>query len=541
MQSPAPQGSLSSRAWWAALAGLFVFVLAVLALSGPGRIDIIDGQPRYEVARSLVDHGDILIRDPDIWYAVAPGRDGRIYGAYRIPQSALGVPAILLADATGPRSEARRHFFFLLTSAFTGAVLAVLYAVWFAGHGHSAGSSIGWALAGIFCTPNWFYSTSTFDDLPGAAAVVLALTLAWVSRQRRSIPWAVAAGLALGLALNYKQPLAIFVLPALALVWDSTRPLRNQWGALAAILGGLVVGLVFEQGFERYKFPHGLFQDQFAYAPPLWGKSPLAALVTLAVSPSAGLLWYCPPMLLSAFGLVRTWRTNRPWAAAVLLATAGFTGFFCLLSFFKGDIAWGPRYLTPVFAVLWLVTPAGAAALPGRQGLLLALGFLVQVAGLSVEPHRLYIQRNLPSGLYVVNPWIYCDARIAHLVNRPREVWEILTRSEQAEAFSPAPSPTYALPLHDNLGGPSAVHQYHVFDSFRPWWACQDFLPPTERPVDLGRTAGLLLVLAAAGLLTVVGALACRTSRESETCPTDASALLAPVGSPPLEPNRFGD
>src|SRR5437868_8284213 len=95
--SPSPPG------WPVALLGLFLTVFAVLALSGPGRIDIIDGQARYEVARSLVDHGDVVVRDPGIWFPLARGRGGNVYCAYRLPHSVLGVPAILLADATGPQ------------------------------------------------------------------------------------------------------------------------------------------------------------------------------------------------------------------------------------------------------------------------------------------------------------------------------------------------------------------------------------------------------------------------------------------------------
>ena len=50
---------IRSATWWpVALIGQFLVVFALVALSGPGRIDIIDGQTRYEVARSMVDHGD---------------------------------------------------------------------------------------------------------------------------------------------------------------------------------------------------------------------------------------------------------------------------------------------------------------------------------------------------------------------------------------------------------------------------------------------------------------------------------------------------
>src|SRR5262249_17813482 len=147
------------------------------------RIDIVDGQTRYEVARSLVEHGDSVIRDREVWFAIMPGRGGQTYTNYRLPQSALGGVAIRLADATGPVSEPRRHFFFCLISPFTAAVLAVAYAAWFRALGHGPAASLGWAAAGIFCTPNWYYATSTFDDMLAASAVVLGAALAFCSRR----------------------------------------------------------------------------------------------------------------------------------------------------------------------------------------------------------------------------------------------------------------------------------------------------------------------------------------------------------------------
>src|SRR5262249_17425203 len=113
------------------LLGLGLFVFAVVALSGPGRIDIVDGQTRYEVARGLAEHGDSIIRDPRIDFSVFPGRDGAHYTYYRFPQSLLGAAAIWLGDLTGPTTEARRQFFFVLTSALACAMLAMVYAGWF--------------------------------------------------------------------------------------------------------------------------------------------------------------------------------------------------------------------------------------------------------------------------------------------------------------------------------------------------------------------------------------------------------------------------
>jgi hypothetical protein len=239
---------------------------------------------------------------------------------------------------------------------------------------------------------------------------------------------------------------------------------------------------------------------------PAFPGTPLPALLAFLFSPSAAVLLYCPTLLPSCTGLA-LWLRRRPiLVGMVVLASAVFTGFVCCLSFFKGDPCWGPRYFTPVFAVLWLFAPAAAAAWSWRQtALVLALGTLVQFFGLSVECQRLYIELRLPSGFFHGHPWVYFHPRISHLLHRPREIYELLTEdSSSSSAFSPSPLPTAAPPCADFMErGPEAVRKYRYLNSFRPWWASMTFLPPHERPVDLGRTAALLLSLAAGGLALI--------------------------------------
>jgi hypothetical protein len=487
----------------AALAGAFLLVFSVAAISGPGRMDIIDGQPRYEVARSLADHGDVQVRDPKLTFCVFPGRDGQRYSLYRLPQSLLGVPAILLADATGEVREERRQFFFVLTSAFAGAVLAVVYVLWFRRLGHSPLSAVGWGLAGIFCTPCWFYSTSIFDDILGTTAVVAAVALAWQGRAARPRLFALLAGLALGAAFHCKQPLALFVLPVLAIFVG--QPPRTRLACFGLVLGGLALGVASYAAYEWYKFPpgstaeHARLLEQYV---PAWPGTPLTALAVLLVSPAAGVFWYCPTLLWGLLGVPIWYRRDRLFVAAVLMACMAFSGFICSLVFFKGDLAWGPRYLTPVFAVLWLFVPAAARARPRWQtALVLSLGMIVQLLALSVDFHRLYVQLRLPSGFYQGHPEIYFYPQAAHLINRPREVLEIVTAADGATAYSPNAVPTAATPCPEWFErGPEAIRKYRFLSSLRPWWASMNFLPATERPVDLATTIALLLIAAGLGL-----------------------------------------
>jgi hypothetical protein len=522
--------------WSLSLGGLALFVLAVLALSGPGRIDIVDGQARYLVARSLVDHGEPAVREPGFWWSVLPGRDGRLYSAYRFPHSLAGVPAILLADATGPVSEPRRQFFFSLVGAALGAVLAVVYAMWFRGQGHSPASSAGWALAGIFCTPNWFYATSTFDDLLGEVFLVAAVGLAWWGRGARPFLGAALAGLALGLAANVKQPLGLFALPLLALVFAPGRPWRTGLGAAALLLGGLALCLGAYQGYEWYKFPpesRAAHAELLARYVPPWPGNTTAGLCGLLLSPAAGVLWYCPPVALGLTGMYLWRRREQRFVLALAVACAGFTVFVSTMTIFKGDPCWGPRYLTPLIGVLWLFVPTAAGAWPARHTrLLLALGVVVQLLGLSVDPHRLYVHHSLPSAFYFGHEWVYFHPAVSHLVNRPREIREILQDDGRGTTtFGPAPLATSAPPVLEEMDrGPEAVRKYRILASLRPWWVSQRWLEPTERPVALGPTAALLGALALLGGLPLI--VLCRARPPEEEAPELPSRAEQKVTSP---------
>jgi hypothetical protein len=559
-------------AWWGlALAGQFVFVFAAVALTGPGRIDIVDGQTRYEVARSLVDHGDSIIRDPDVWFAVYKGRNGQKYTDYRLPQTVLGVGAILVADTTGTVDETRRHFFFSLISPCTTAILAVTYSLWFRGLGHGPGASLLWATGGIFCTPSWYYGTSTFDDILGTLAIVLAVAVAWLSRKRWPLLGSALAGLVMGWAFNCKPPLVFFVLPVLAAAYRPGQPLRRHLVQAGLVFFGVSLGVIVYKVYDLYKFPPGTLNPYQVYAEcygAIWTNNPIPGLAGLALSPSAGAFWYCPPLLLSCLGWLSWRQHDRLFCGAVLAASLLFTLFLCFLTFFKGEPSWGPRYLTPVFALWWVFVPAAAAWVRGRVlALVLAAGVAVQVLGLSVDPQRLFFQLPLAFNYYVDFPWLGFDARISHLAQRCREIREVLTDEGEAREFNPGPLPTHAGgirrggPLFVTSlvglsstpgGGPlgavcsvrpalivqtttiyrEAAERYHVYRSLRPWWISQRYLPPEQRPVDLGKTLALLAALAGAGLglMAAGGRLARSGAPAGDSLAADLTATCRSAG-----------
>ncbi len=509
-------------AWPLSLFGLGLLVFAIAALSGPGRIDIVDGQTRFEVGRSLVEHGDSALRDERVWWGSFPGRDGLNFAYYRFPQSVAAAGSIAVADLTGPVSEGRRHFFFVLTSAAAAAILAIFYAVGFRALGQRPSRACLWALGGIVCTPNWFYSTSTFDDILGTTAVVTAAVVALTTRDRRPILGAIFSGLLMGLAYNCKQPLGAFVLIALALHDNASASKQRRIASAGIIVAGLLLGILVEKAYDYSKFPfdkwtvHAELLKKYA---SVYTSNPIPALVCFALSSGCGFLWYCPPVLLSLCGIAVLWkRGERKLVAAILLTTVTFIGFLCFLSFFKGDPGWGPRYLTPWYGMLWLFAPQGAAMLSRfTVRLAIVLGIVVQLLALAADPHRLYVEKGVPSSFGASLPWLYFNPEISQIIQRPREIMEMATDRGSAREYTPSPAPTFTFPIIDppylpEKGRP-VVERYQVLRGFRPWWINQRFLPRDQRPVDLDSALWILGSMAIGGGLLLVVTARCGSPR----------------------------
>lgn len=500
--------------WTFSILGLALCVFAIAALTGPGRIDIEDGQARYESGRCLIEHGDPGIRDPRVVWHRYPGRDGIDFTYYRFGGEMVAAIFVAVGRAV-EADESLSHFIFSLNSAVTASLLAVVYAVWFRRQGLTIGRALGWALAGIVCTPSWYYATSTFDDLLGTLVVVAAIVFADLARRGHVLALLASAAM-VGLALNCKQPLAAILLPAIAFADDPKRSgMARQFRA--GVLGmGLAAGLTLYLAYEAWKFPP---EEKAKHAAILaeqgmdiFAGNPAEALLDFAIGPSSGVIWYCPTIVLCLAGVL-TMRAGERWRMLALLAACGvITVFYSFLSFYKGGVNWGPRYLTPIFGLLWLYAPAGAQLLGARlTRLLLLLGFLVQIMAIAVVPERLYVERALPTGFYTIKPWWYFHPAISHVMNRPREILDAFT-APAAPEFTPGPTPTFTLPVFDppyytGPKGIAGVRQYTLLNELRPWWATFPHLAPDQRPVNLAASLAFFALLGFAGAALMVFAI----------------------------------
>src|SRR5262245_27603120 len=497
----------STRGWALALLGLFLGLFGLVALSGPGRIDIVDGQTRFEAARSLVEHGDLAIRDERVWFNVFPGRHGERHTWYRLPKIVLGAVAIAAADSTGPRSEGRRQFFFSLTAAAASAALGPLYAVWFRALGWRPAAAILLGVAGVLCNPSWFYGTSTFDDIFGAVTLTATVVVGVLLRDRPTLS-ALLVGLLAGAAVHCKEPLGAFIPLALAACHRPGAGPRALARSAVWMLPGLALSAVIYFGLDLYRFPfdarasHAAYQERYV---KVWPGHPVTAKLALVFSPSASVFLYDPPALLGLWGLARWWaRRERLLVGAFVVGTLVFGGFIASLTIFKGDPTWGPRYFTPVLAVLWLFASEILARSEWRAGaLLVGAGLAVQLLSLGVDPHRLLVENRLPNMWTAVVPEGLFHPGLSHLAQRPREIIAVLKTAGRSPEFSPAWAPTAAPPLSEQMD-PGALGRYQILSSPRPWWLVQRYLHPAERPVPLLAMLGAFAGLTALGLLLVL-------------------------------------
>jgi hypothetical protein len=516
----------SRVAWVMALLGLGISTFAVVALSGPGRIDNVGAQTRFEVGRSLVEHGDSILRDDRIWWGAYPGAEGKLYSHDRLPPCLVAAACIWIADTTGPSGEERRQFFYTLNGAVACGLLSILYAVWFRSTGCRPVSAILWGAGGIFCTPAWYYGTSTFEESIGTTVLVSALLAAAFGRGGPG--GAIVTGLLLGLAYNCVPALGFFLPLALAIQDESTAPRPQRFSRAAMVVAGLLAGVLGEMAYDRFKFPfdRNAVHDQIRTL--LYGSdfanNQLAAAAVLSISFGAGAIWYWPPVLLCARGLA-TNQNDRKILIALILGAAGFFVYCCCRADFVGEIGgacWGPRLLTPMLGVLWLYAPAGASKLRrSLVALLLVLGLCVQILGLCVDPIRLYVERDFSPSVVTEQPWVYFDSSLSHLLNRPQEIGEVVQTAPPEQEFSPSPAPTSAFPLLEmpdlekelprelertrfrqriEKRGTDVVRQYRVLSSLRPWWVSMTALPRDERPVNLGKFAAIMLAALGGGM-----------------------------------------
>jgi hypothetical protein len=529
-------------------AGAFMVLLAVYLATMPGRIDIIDGQWRYEAAKNWLDAGEPSVSDPYLLCTrgqlTNPG-DGKSYGVYNAAPSVSAMPFMAVVRRLPGWTPERDQFAFSLAGPFFGALLGALLVLGYGWLGIGLRPSLLFTALFSLTTLWWPASVTVFDQNQHAVLLLSSVLLAWLAGRRRSAALAVLAGLLGGLLLNYQESyvllLPVIALTVLASAGEHGRdvpllrqsPDRQAWLRFGLFSLGCCVGLGLFAAFNWLRFGSALSLGRYGAAEvPRWG-SPVAGFLGLAISPGKGALWFSPPLLLAALGA----RRLAARAPALAITVAGVTILHLLLvihlTFFGGDWCWGPRYLIPVMPLWALALPfGGGSPVAGRRLLapLAAVGLLVQLMGISLDQHRFFYERNLVPSFWASDPWFYF--RDSQLVARSGELLDTIRVGPPQEArrftCSPSRQSTYCLfgPRYSSQSS-RWMRQFQVFYLPRPWWGWMGRVRPADRPANPG-----VLALAVAALLASGGLLLRASLRDaSQRSVSTADSLTLRVGT----------
>jgi hypothetical protein len=517
--------------WWIA-SGLFLLVLAVYVLTSPGRIDIVDGQARYDAAYNWLVTGRPALRDNWVGpFMGVSGRDGLLYSFYGAPASFFSIPLIWVGLYAGAPSIQPSQFLFAMTSSVFGAAIAPILFLFYLELGATRRKALACTLVSSFASYIWAISNSTFDNAQHAFFALTAVYFGCLGARRKSVTYAVLGGLTAGVLFLY-QEYFLLIIPALALstlqwksedcsggisptadrgfiaaairrvtlfireVWAGPGEPRSAFIRYFSFIAAVSVGILLSLAYNHLRFgsymDNGKMRAIASHGYPLYG-NPVAGFLTLLVSPGKSGFLYSPTLLLGVLGIRRLWRREPALATVIGLSSVILIGFLSCITFAGGDWCWGPRYLTPLIA-LWALAFPFAFVPSVRRELLVAIvgfGFLVQVLASSVENQRFFFEEKLDDYFWAEDSWAYFKR--SALLTRVSEVASLSQGvPPTAKYFNSIPIPdwsTYCIlgppPRMSRQYGMQWMSQYQIYFVPRPWPLWMSWLPRPLRPVDI--------------------------------------------------------
>jgi hypothetical protein len=547
------QTSGQGSKWWLA-SGIFLFVLALYVLTSPGRIDIVDGQARFDVTYNWLEHGLPIVKDNWIGpFMGVPGRNGLRYSAYGAAASVFAMPLVWLGLLTSAPDIQRSQFLFSLTSSIFGAGIAPILFLFYLELGVMTRKALAWTMVSSFATYIWPASNTTFDNAQHAFFAIAAVYLGFLGARRKSPTYSAFGGVMAGVMVLY-QEYFLLIIPALALstvewkpggssfaptpaakpestVWRVVSAFRQTFQAVSTLvraawdgpgearssciryclfLSAVSVGVVLSLAYNDLRF--GSWLDDGKVRAVAQGKhpffgNPLAGLLTLLVSPGKSVFLYNPALFLGVMGIRQLWRCKPELVTVIGVSSLILILFISCIAFVGGDWCWGPRYLT-LLLPLWALGFPFAVGVNVRRDLAVAVigvGFLVQVLALSVENQRFFFERGLNDTFWAEDSWGYFKrsalfARVGEAVSLSEGV------PPTAQLFNSIPIPDWS--TYTILGPPPDVprklaplwmRNYKIYFVPRPWPLWMSWLPPSLRPVDMRPWLLSLLSVAIAG------------------------------------------
>jgi hypothetical protein len=340
------------------MAVLFGGVLLVYMAVIRGRIEIYDSQSMLAVTKNLVDHGSL--RTTGAGYQLH-----QVWAPYGIAMSILAVPAYLISLWTAHFNIVVSLVSPLLTAFCVQLIYRIVRALdWSALH--AAIAAIGY---GVLSMALW-YSTEPLSE-PGATLCVLAIILSLIRWRQGSATAPLWLGIAAGVAVQFR-PDSLFTvwvgLLAIPLFVPLSVFLSRRSLTLLLLPMALSLGFFFWYNDLRYgriflttDLPNGGYRTAL-----------LHGLDGLLISPGKGIFIYNPLTVMGVAGLILLFVGRRNVRDRALGTLCFFlivprVILFAKFDFWWGGNVWGPRYLLPMVAILFvLIIPVLRATNPRK-------------------------------------------------------------------------------------------------------------------------------------------------------------------------------
>ena len=525
---------------------MFFLLLGIYLMGHPGRIDVIDGQLRYEVSRNLLNGDGPVVSEPYIAAGKLPTNKltGKKYAYYSAPPSIVSLLPMAVGRVIRAHSDPSDRFWFAITSAFIGAIIGPLLLAFYRRLGVSLVPAIGWSLMFALATLWWPSSETTFDQCQHGVLMFAVMIFGYDAAQSGALRWAAVTGLLGGLLIDYRTPYAALLVVIPVYWWFELRAKKSPDAVgpvqvikmTALFMGGLALGFVAYVGFNYVRFGQS-GMPSFATEDALG--NPIHGFLILIVSPGKGVLWFSPPLVMAIFGLPRMWKAQPRLTKLILAISAIHIGLMSMLIFAGGDWCWGPRYLITVMPLWALAFPFVSAKFATRfiVSAFAVVGIGVQLLALSVDHDRFFWERRFSPDMspdllhyswqfYFHNSQL--SSRLSELITNAKDsqkrfpkvnfnpyndatyvssgpiIVDILPRLRRVISKGPPPvlgmtKDEYAVSIFKNVNRFFVRQESEnlIYFAARPWWGWIDRVPESQKPIN--PTGFLLLCIVVTG------------------------------------------
>ena len=172
-----------------------------------------------------------------------------------------------------------------------------------------------------------------------------------------------------------------------------------------------------------------------------------SGVAALLVSPTRGLLVFCPFLVFVPLGLIQRWRSSSSKGLAIALSFAVAAQYLLYSQAdWRAGVSWGPRWLTDVLPILiWMLAPVPLMLRPLTRGLLI----LAMAASVGVQAVGAF--------------WYTKDSDALIFAGKPesmRAAWDIHNIPFRTERRHPRPSGTLLCDANASIGrvGATLLH-----------------------------------------------------------------------------------